>query len=493
MLFGGNTTDLMRTLVLFILLCCVSASAAEKRNVVLFVCDDLGFQLGCYGDKVARTPNIDGLAREGVRFTHAFCTTASCSPSRSVILTGLHNHTNGMYGLQHSTHHFQAHAGVLSLPVLLAQGGYRTARIGKYHVAPEEIFHFDLALPGNARSPVVMADNCRDFLAAKDDKPFFLYFCTADPHRSGIDEQHPLKADKFGSGPKYPGVTEQVFDPKEVPVPPWLPDTPSCRAELANYYQSISRVDTGLGHLLALLKETGHADDTLILFTSDNGPPWPGAKTTTYEPGLNLPLIVHAPGMKRPGTACDATISWVDFTPTILDWCGVKPPAEAPPIIAPGEGGKVARGKLQPYTFHGKSFASVWDEEKPADRGIIFASHTFHEVTMYYPVRVIRSGHFKLSLNIAHELSFPFASDLFEGATWQYTLKSGATKYGQRTVDAYLHRPKYELYDLEKDPGELNNLATDPAYKKTFDDLAAQLEDFQKRTKDPWLVKYEHE
>ena len=485
----------MRALFIFLTLhlLCALAGAAEKRNVVLFVCDDLGFQLGCYGDKFARTPNIDGLAKDGVRFTRAFATTASCSPSRSVILTGLHNHTNGMYGLQHSTHHFAAHAGVLSLPVLLSQGGYRTARIGKYHVTPEEVFHFDQALPGGPRSPVVMADNCRDLLAAKDDKPFFLYFCTADPHRGGGGEKDPLKADQFGNGPKYPGVMEQIFDPKEVPVPAWLPDTPACRAELANYYQSISRVDTGLGRLLALLKETGHADDTLILFTSDNGPPWPGAKTTTYEPGLNLPLIVRAPGMKRPGTACEAMVSWVDLTPTILDWCGVKAPAEAPPIIAGGEGGRVAKGKFQPYVFQGRSFAGVWDEEKPANRAPIFASHTFHEVTMYYPVRVIRTERYKLSLNLAHELPFPFASDLFEGGTWQDILKSGATKYGQRSVDAYLHRPRYELYDLEKDPAELNNLATDPASKAIFDELAGQLQAFQARTKDPWMVKYEHE
>lgn len=467
--------------------------AAEKRNVVLFVCDDLGFQLGCYGDKVARTPNIDGMAKEGVRFTRAYATTASCSPSRSVILTGLHNHANGMYGLQHSTHHFQSHGGVQSLPVLLSKVGYRTARIGKFHVSPEEAYQFDTALPGPSRNGVVMAENCRTFLSAKDERPFFLYFCTSDPHRGGIDREHPLKVDNFGNGPAYAGVTEQVFDPKEVPVPPWLPDTPSCRAELAMYYQAIARTDAGLGKLLAVLKETGHADDTLILFTTDNGPPWPGAKTTTYEPGIHLPLIVRAPGMKRPGTECGAMVSWVDLTPTILDWCGVKPPAEAPPVIQGGEGGRAPRGRPQPYLFHGKSFAGVWDEEKPADRGPIFASHTFHEVTMYYPVRVIRSGKYKLSLNLAHELSFPFASDLFSGATWQDTLRTGAKVYGKRSVEAYLHRPKFELYDLEKDPEEVSNLATDPAHKATFEELAGKLREFQVRTKDPWVIKYEHE
>lgn len=482
----------MRVLLLLLALI-TGLHAAEKRNVILFVCDDLGFQLGCYGDKVARTPNIDALAKEGVRFTKAYCTTASCSPSRSVILSGLHNHANGMYGLQHSTHHFSAHGGVQSLPVLLGKAGYRTARIGKFHVSPEEVYQFETALPGNARNGVAMAENCRPLLEAKDERPFFLYFCTADPHRGGLDNTHPLKIDRFGNGPDYQGVTEQKFTPAEVPVPPWLPDTPACRAELAEYYQAIARVDAGLGRLLALLKETGHADDTLILFTSDNGPPWPGAKTTTYEPGLNLPLIIRAPGMKRPGTACDAMVSWVDLTPTILDWCKVPAPTEAPPLIQPGEGGRAPRGKPQPYKFHGKSFAGVWDEEKPADRGPLFASHTFHEVTMYYPVRVIRSGQYKLSLNLAHELSFPCANDLFTGATWQDILKSGATKYGMRNVESYLRRPKYELYDLEKDPNELTNLATDPAHQATFEALSAKLKAWQQTTRDPWLIKYEHE
>ncbi len=481
---------LLRTLILLLTLS-PALLAAAKQNVVLFVCDDLGFQLGCYGDKIARTPNIDRLASEGARFTRAFCTTASCSPSRSVILTGLHAHTNGQLGLEHSVHHFESFGGVKSLPVLLAAGGYRTARIGKFHVAPEEVYHFEQVLApgqGGPRNGVTMADVCAEFFAAKDERPFFLYFCTTDPHRSTVDAAHPLKADAFGNGPAYLGVTEQVFDPKEVPVPSWLPDSPSSRAELANYYQAIARVDAGLGQLVKTLKDSGHYDDTLIVFTSDNGPPFPGAKTTLYEPGTNLPLIVRAPEMAHRGGVSDAMISWVDFTPTILDFCGVKVPDQAPLIPKPRP------GKPQPYPFHGRSFVGVWDDPHPPGwQGPIYGSHSFHEITMYYPMREIRTERYKLLLNIAHELSFPFASDLYEGATWQSTLKSSAAKYGLRSVDAYLHRPRYELYDLEKDPAELSNVGTDPAYKATFDELSAKLKTFQQTTRDPWLLKYEHE
>jgi len=140
----------------------LSASAsAAPRNIVLFITDDQGQDAGCYGNPVLKTPNLDKLSAEGTRFEYAFCTTASCSPSRSVILSGLHNHTNGQYGLQHATHHFSGFAEVKSLPVRLAQAGYRTARIGKFHVAPEETYKFELALPANGRSPVEMADRCR--------------------------------------------------------------------------------------------------------------------------------------------------------------------------------------------------------------------------------------------------------------------------------------------------------------------------------------------
>ncbi|MHC4229746.1 MAG: sulfatase-like hydrolase/transferase, partial [Planctomycetota bacterium] len=160
------------------------ARESTRPNVVLIVSDDHGLEtLGCYGNPVIKTPNLDALAGEGVRFTNAFCTTASCSASRSVILSGMYNHANGQYGHQHSYHHFISFPNVKSLPVLLTEAGYRTGRIGKYHVAPDEVYKFDIALPGNSRSPVQMADNCRDFVGADDGKPFFLYFCTSDPHR----------------------------------------------------------------------------------------------------------------------------------------------------------------------------------------------------------------------------------------------------------------------------------------------------------------------
>jgi N-sulfoglucosamine sulfohydrolase len=162
----------------------VAAAAPAPRNVVLFIADDMGQDAGCYGNPDVKTPALDQLASEGTRYRHAFCTTASCSASRSVILSGLQNHATGHYGHAHGTGHFSTFASVQSLPVILSGHGYRTGRSGKYHVAPEPVYRFDEALPGDAWNPLGMAEEARAFIADKS-KPFFLYFCTLTPHRSG--------------------------------------------------------------------------------------------------------------------------------------------------------------------------------------------------------------------------------------------------------------------------------------------------------------------
>jgi len=449
--------------------------ASRRPNVVLIVADDHGRgDLGCYGNRVVKTPHLDALAAEGVRFTNAFCTTASCSASRSVILSGLYNHYNGQYGHEHSYHHFRSFDHVRSLPVLLSRAGYRTARIGKYHVAPEEVYKFDVALPGNSRSPVQMADNCKDFIADGDARPFFLYFCTSDPHRGGGQAMGvPHQPDRFGNRDEgYPGIEEVTYDPERVVVPDFLPDIPECRAELAQYYQSVSRVDQGVGRLIGILKQTGRYDNTIVIYLSDNGIAFPGAKTTLYEPGMNLPCIVRTPWQESKGIVCDALVNYADLAPTILDWAGATP---------------------NDYEFHGRSFRSVLEREHVGGWDTTYASHTFHEITMYYPMRVVRERRFKLIWNIAHGLEYPFASDLWESATWQGNRKRGNMTYGKRTIDAYLHRPKFELYDLQSDPHEVVNLADEPEYRDQLDALKAKLKAFQKRTNDPWILKWDYE
>lgn len=474
----------MRTLLTSIALVLMlsSPTVAASLNIVLFVCDDLGTDIGCYGNDAIKTPAIDALAREGTRFTRAFCTTASCSASRSVILTGLHNHANAQYGHEHADHHFRTYERLSSLPRMLSAGGYRTARIGKFHVAPESVYKFDETLPGNSRNPVQMADNVRKFIRVSD-KPFFLYFCTSDPHRSGNRIQSdPQQPDAFGNKlDGYPGVNEVTYDPRDVKVPGFLPDTAACRSELAQYYQSVSRIDQGLARLVANLKDAGVYDRTIILFTSDNGIAFAGAKTTVYEGGLRLPLIVRHPDVEprsSAGNVTDAMVSHVDLAPTILEMAGVAAPDDA---------------KVHP-PLHGRSWLKVLKDPDTAGFDEIYASHTFHEITMYYPMRVVRTPRYKLIWNIAHGLPYPFASDLWASPTWQTIYRQGpSAKYGPWTVAQYMHRPQFELFDLQRDPLEAHNLAESEEHQALLAELKAKLKAFQKRTSDPWILKWEYE
>jgi len=480
----------------FLVFLSVGVYAQSRPNIILVVADDHGREaLGCYGNRVIKTPHLDQLAAEGTRFENAFCTTASCSPSRSVLLTGLHNHANGMYGLEHREHGFRARDTVRALPVLLERAGYRTARIGKYHVAPEPVFHFQQVLKAGAtnspatigRSPVAMADLCRPLFAESSGNPFFLYFAVDDPHRSNavardgspvFDTQTGrgiVQPNPFGNRPSgYPGVTPVVYDPAKVVVPPFLPDTPTCRAELAQYYQSISRVDQGVGQLVRHLKETNQYDNTLIIYLSDNGVAFPGAKTTLYEPGMRLPCLVKLPKAQqtRPGSVQNALVSWVDITPTLLDFAGVDSPA---------------------LNRQGRSFRALIEQENVTGWDEVYASHTLHEVTMYYPMRVLRERRYKLIFNIAYPLKFPMALDLKRSATWQDVEKRDVRQYGKRTVNAFLHRPRFELYDLEKDPNESRNLANDPSHKATLERMQRKLRQFQEQTRDVWVSKWTFE
>jgi N-sulfoglucosamine sulfohydrolase len=439
------------------------AAQERPRNVVIIIADDLGLDLGCYGNKVIRTPNLDALAKRGIRFSHGYATTASCSPSRSVILTGLHTHTSGQYGLQHQPHTQQTNDWVQSLPSLLRAAGYFTGLIGKFHVGPDAVYPFESLLTKvNARSPTAMAKAAREFLNQKGKRPFFLVYGFTDPHRA----KKGFANEGFADDP-----AEVRYDPKDIIVPYHLPDGPEVRRELAEYCQSVSRMDRGVGLLLELLRETGQLDDTLIIFLSDNGIPFPGAKTTQYAAGLHLPLIMSSP-MHKGGHTNNALASWVDIAPTVLDWSKVKGPK---------------------YKLPGRSLLPILDQENPQGWERVFGSHQFHEITMYYPMRSVTTPKHKYILNLAHKLDYPFASDLWGSAMWQGVLQRQDKMMGQRSVKAYLYRPKEELYDLEKDPNELKNLASDPAYGEVLAELRRDVRAFQAETNDPWTILYREE
>jgi len=439
-------------------------SDAADRNVLVIVADDLGLDLGCYGNEAVRTPHIDRLANRGTRFTNAYCTTSSCSASRSVILTGLHNHANGQFGHAHAPSNFHTHEWVKSLPALLRQANYRSLCLGKLHVQPDNVYPFDVWAAhekAQTRSPEAFAKNAEQFIKQDPTRPFFIYACSVDPHRN------------FDNGRIHDGETPVEYDADDVRPPDFLPNSSECRKELAEYYQAVSRLDQLVGRLFAVLEATGHLEDTLIVFLSDNGPPFSGAKTTLYEPGVRLPLIICTRSPALSAATRDELVSWVDVAPTILEFAGVKPPS---------------------YPLHGKSLMSLLESQAESRKDQeIFFSHTFHAIQQYFPMRALRRGNLKYILNVAHPLQFPAASDLFESATWQAAVRNNERTFGLRSVDSYLHRPRHELYDLAGDPNELSNLADDPRFAGQLRLLQDRLRAWQIQTKDPWVSKYDYE
>lgn len=474
------------------------SAQTQSPNVLLFVTDDLGIEsVGCYGNQVIKTQAIDQLAKEGVKFNNAFCITASCSASRASILNGMFGHTTGHYGHTHATSHFSTFDTVKSLPVILSEGGYHTVRIGKYHLAPESVYKFDEAFsnPGpNARSAVEMAMKCEDVIRKDSDKPFFLYFCTDDPHRMGKRPDLPYSPDGFGNLPQgYPNVTPVKYDVKDVIVPPFIPDNPYCRAEIAQYYESISRLDQGLAHLVKTLKDCGKYNNTLIIFISDNGSPFPNAKMTLYDPGMRLPCIVKEPFAKNRNNVSGSFVSWIDITPTILDYAGIV---------------------VKKNTFAGRSFKEDIRNPETVFNETVFGDHNFHELIMHYPMRSIQKGSWKLIVNISFYAPFPLDADAYNSLLRFYSdepiekrddmpenkgentydkLTKCNLRYGKRTLKDYLIRPKFELYNLAKDKDEVQNLVYNPDNQDIFKELLAELKKMQKKTTDPWFRKWIHE
>jgi N-sulfoglucosamine sulfohydrolase len=250
-------------------------------------------------------------------------------------------------------------------------------------------------------------------------------------------------------------------------VPAFLPDNPGTRAELAEYYEAANRLDQGIGFMIDVLRQTGELENTLIVFLSDNGMAFPNAKTNLYDAGSRLPLIVRSPDQSRRGLVNNAMVSWTDLMPTFLNWAGAKGPE---------------------YPLHGRSWLPVLEQENPQGWDSVYYSHTFHEITMYYPTRGVRTREYKYLRNLFPELEFPHASDLWDSKTWQSVRRNERALLGKRPVSAYLRRKGEELYDLRKDPDEVDNLAASPDHTAVLAQMRAQVDAFRKETADPWTI-----
>ena len=431
-------TQSMRTLTL--ILACGSllpfgqtAALAAGKNIALIITDNQSwYDVGCYGNTVIQTLHMDQLAAEGVRFRQAFATVASCGASRAVIYSGVLTHRNGQYAHPHREHNQQIREDIVTVFEALQERGYRTALTGKQHVRPAEKYPVDplpsgksLASSAKSRDVIAMAKVADEFISHDSQKPFFLTLSLGDPHpisRDGV---------AWGIEPRHsPGYEPVQYNPADITVPGFLPDTPAIREQLAGYYQQISRADHGVGLLIESLKKHGQYQDTLIIFVSDHGTSEPGAMGTQYDPGVRAPFIVRQPGGPV-GIVHEAIIAFTDITPTILDWAGSPNPTQG---------------------RHGRSLLPILNQPNVAGWDEVLLSHVAHEIYSYYPMRTLRDRRYKLIWNITWQAEYPLPIDTWERRTWRGLVETKATMFGPRTMDQYLHRPQLELYDLENDP-----------------------------------------
>lgn len=447
------------------------------KNVLLLIADDLGKQLGCYAAQTCKTPHLDRLAAEGTLFTRAFASTASCSCSRSTIYTGLHAHQSGQYGLADGRHHFTTHDDVESAPAALRRRGWLTAVVGKVHVGPAGVYPWEVRCESDTRDVAWAAARAAEVFekAKAEDRPFFLTVGFIDPHRDRT------RAGFGNDGVFGDEVQTTRYRPEDVEVPEFLSDLPGVREEFASYYESIGRMDQGVGMVLAALERSGLAGDTLVIFLSDNGPPFVNSKTTLYDAGVCLPLIVRRPGVAAAAVRNPNMVSYVDIFPTILDYVGEDGPAE---VMGREEDKKRRLGRSFLPVLAAEDEQPGWNE--------VYGSHTFHEITNYWPTRYIRTGRYKYHRNLAWRLDFPFSADIYGSLTWE-DIRSADTNpsrmIGSRPLRDYFFRPAEELYDLEKDPYEVVNLAKKPDLLPVLEELRTKLEAWQYRSEDPWLYR----
>ncbi len=455
----------LRCLIFAFTLVGTHASAAPNRNVLLLISDNQNKDdCGCYGNNVIQTPNIDKLARQGVRFLDAFATTASCGPSRAVIYSGLQTHSNGQYGHGHGIHTYTLQSNVKTIFTLLGANGYHTALLGKQHTTHPDSYPFTFNRKVSGRDVTQIASISREFITAAGDEPFFLAIGYSDPHPTSIERPG------WGVVRKDANVPVVHYDPADVIVPRYLPDRPEVREGIAGYYQEISRLDHGIGQVLEVLEETGKARETLVIFTSDHGSSEPGAMGNHYEPGVQIPMIVRHPDGIGEGTTNTALVTLADLTPTVLDWTKSKGPT---------------------YLLHGRSLLSVLGDPAPSGWDEVMLSHVCHEVTMYYPMRTIRNRRYKLIWNVDWRSEYPLPIDTLRRATWTETVRRGDPTIGPRSVKKFLFRDQIELYDLQEDPDEIFNLAEDPDHEAIRRELSTKLTSWLEETDDQWLVRHQ--
>ena len=420
-------------------------------NILLFICHDQGQFLGCYNTPQTpnslETPNLDKIAKEGIRFTNYFCTAPQCSPSRGSIQTSLYPHQNGLMGL--TDRGWSLPKENKTIPIYLKKYGYSTHLIGLQHETKDpntlgydtitERFFSKRGVEINFLYNCELVEKeCSEFFKnhRQDENPFYLSV--------GIEEVHrPFK------------IWAEPVDPNSVTVPSFLPDNDIIRNELAEYYGAINKVDLTIGRIIEMLDQNRLTDNTLFIFTTDHGCPFPRAKCTLYDPGIETILIMHQPDSDifNNGRVIHSLLSNIDLLPTLIEYVG---------------------GEI-PSNIQGKSFLPILKGEKNQIRNEIYIEKTYHEI--YDPIRGIRTTKFKYIKN------FEPLETLYQMPTPVLMSPSG------KFLKTFYNTPRSteELYDLIADPQEQNNLVNDSNYKAVLLDLQQRLKSWQVKTEDPIL------
>lgn len=408
-------------------------------NLIMIDCHDLGQHLGCYGWKTVPSPNLDSLAERGVRFENSFCTAPQCSPSRAGLYTGRYPHANGMFGLAHAPFNWRLHDNEIHLAKHLRNAGFSTRLIGTQHVTGHDIQLIkDLGFQHVTLfdKPLAVSQEVERFLAAKPQGQFFLNIGFMFPHR----DEH--------------GLFKQAQPDSSlgVEVPPYLPDTPEARKELAELQGVIGEMDKAVGKIWQNLSDSGLLEDTWLIFTVDHGLAMPRAKCTLYDPGIEVALITYAePFGLTGGKVINDLVSNVDLVPTILEMLGIA----------------------IPENIQGKSFAPLLRGESYTPRKEIFAEKTFH--TAYEPLRAVRSERYKFIWNVEAGIT-DVPGDVMRSPIFPQVI--------QQVIK---EKPHFELYDLFLDPHEMNNLALDSEYAEILNNLRQRLYTWMDETGDPLL------
>jgi len=403
-------------------------------NIVLVHWHDLGTRLNTYGHHDVRSPHLDGLAAQGLRFDRAFSTAPLCSPARGSLFTGRYPARHGLTQLAHIGGRYADN--VVTLPTLLRKAGYRSTLVGLQHESTDSgSLGFDeVVAPEGMAFCGPVADLAVDWLRRPrraDDAPYFLTVGMFETHR-------PYPPDRYGPG-----------DPASVQVPPYLPDNPDVREDLAVMARSIEQADAAVGRIIEAVDNSADADNTLIIFTTDHGIAYPRAKSTLYDPGIHVALIIRPPRSWHvsPRAVTDLT-SHIDLAPTLLELAGTAP-----------------------ETTDGVSFAATLRGRSGPAREEIHGAKDYHED--FDPIRCVRTRTHKYIRNYAPGPAAFLPGDMKKSPIYP----SIKDKYSDP-------RPTEELYDLVADPDEMVNLVDDHAHNDVLDDLRRRMDDWLASTDD---------